>query len=102
MGLRDLSALSSRVWANDAQRRGQAGAPQEIRFQTKPDMALGHIRSPVNEAVPRGVVLADAAYGDDNAFRGGIETLGLSYAVGIKSSTSLWPPRTMPLPPQPR
>jgi SRSO17 transposase len=90
------------IWANDAKRRKQAGVPQEIRFQTKPDMALGHIRSLVNEDVPRGVVLADAAYGDDNAFREGLETLDLSYAVGIKSSTSLWPPGTMPLPPQSR
>jgi SRSO17 transposase len=90
------------IWANDAKRRKQAGVPNEIRFQTKPDMALGQIRSLVNEDVPRGVVLADAAYGDDNAFREGLETLGLCFAVGIKSSTSLWPPGTMPLPPQPR
>jgi SRSO17 transposase len=90
------------IWAKDAKRRKQAGVPIEIRFQTKPDMALGHIRSLVNEDVPRGVVLADAAYGDDNAFREGLETLGLSYAVGIKSCTSLWPPGAMPLPPQPR
>jgi SRSO17 transposase len=90
------------IWAKDTKRRKQAGVPIEIRFQTKPDMALGHIRSLLNEDVPRGVVLADAAYGDDNAFREGLETLGLSYAVGIKSSTSLWPPGAMPLPPQPR
>jgi len=90
------------IWANDAKRRKQAGVPQEIRFQTKPNMALDHIRSLVNEGIPRGVVLADAAYGDDNAFREGLEALGLSYTVGIKSTTSLWPPGTMPLPPQPR
>ena len=90
------------IWANDAKRRKQAGVPREIRFQTKPEMALGHIRSLVNEGVLRGVVLADAAYGDDNAFREGLETLKLSYAVGIRSSTSLWPPGTMPLPPKPR
>ena len=90
------------VWANDAKRRKQAGVPHEIRFQTKPNMALDHIRTLANEGVPRGVVLADAAYGDDNAFREGLEELGLSYAVGIKSTASLWPPGTMPLPPQPR
>ena len=89
-------------WANDAERRKQAGVPQEIRFQTKPEIALAQIRSLVNEDVPRGVVLADAAYGDDHAFREGLERLGLSYAVGIKSLTSLWPPGSMPLPPRPR
>ena len=89
------------TWANDEERRKQAGVPKEIRFQTKPEIALGQIRSLVNEDVPRGVVLADAAYGDDSGFREGLVSLGLSYAVGIKSSTTLWPPGIMPLPPRP-
>ena len=75
------------IWANDPERRKQAGVPKEIRFQTKPDMALDHIRGLVNEDVPRAVVLADAAYGNDSTFREGLEALGLSYAVGIQSST---------------
>ncbi len=90
------------IWANDRDRRKQAGVPKEIRFQTKPEIALGHIRSLVNEDVPRGVVLADAAYGNDGGFREGLVSLGLSYAVGIQSSTALWPPGIAPLPPQPK
>jgi len=46
----------------------------------------------VNEDVPRGVVLADAAYGNDNGFREGLEALGFEYVVGVQSSTSVWPP----------
>ena len=90
------------VWANDPERRKQAGVPQEIRFQTKPEIALGHIRSLMHEDVPRGVVLADAAYGNDGGFREGLVSLELSYAVGIQSSTTLWAPGTAPLPPQPK
>jgi SRSO17 transposase len=90
------------IWANDRQRRKQAGVPKEISFQTKPDIALAQIRSLVNEDVPRGVVLADAAYGDDSGFREGLVSLGLCYAVGIKSSTTLWPPGIVPLPPRPK
>jgi SRSO17 transposase len=90
------------AWANDKERRKQAGVPKEISFQTKPDMALAQIRSLVNEEVPRGVVLADAAYGDDSGFREGLVSLGLCYAVGIKSSTTLWPPGIVPLPPRPK
>ena len=63
------------AWANDKARRKQAGVPKEISFQTKPDIALAQIRSLVNEDVPRGVVLADAAYGDDCAFREGLLSL---------------------------
>jgi SRSO17 transposase len=90
------------TWANDKERRKQAGVPQEISFQTKPDIALAQIRSLVNEDVPRGVVLADAAYGDDSQFREGLVSLDLSYAVGIKSATTLWPPGIVPLPPRPK
>jgi len=90
------------IWANDPERRKQAGVPKEIRFQTKPDIALTQIRSLVSEDVPRGVVLADAAYGNDNGFREGLVSLELSYAVGIQSSTTLWPPGMVPLPPQPK
>jgi SRSO17 transposase len=90
------------AWANDKERRKQAGVPEGISFQTKSDIALAQIRSLVNEDVPRGVVLADAAYGDDSGFREGLISLELCYAVGIKSSTTLWPPGVMPLPPRPK
>lgn len=52
--------------------------------------------------MPHGVVLADAAYGNDNGFREGLEALELSYAVGIQSATTVWPPEIVPLPPQPQ
>jgi SRSO17 transposase len=90
------------AWANDKERRKKAGVPKEVSFQTKPDIALGQIRSLVNEDVSRGVVLADAAYGNDNDFREGLVSLELSYAVGIQSSTTLWPPGIAPLPPRPK
>ena len=90
------------TWANDEARRKPAGVPEEIRFQTKPEIALGQIRSLVSEEVPRAVVLADAGYGNDNGFREGLVSLGLSYAVGIQSSTALWPPGIVPLPPLPK
>jgi SRSO17 transposase len=90
------------IWANDAERRRKVGVPAEVRFQTKPEIALAQIRSLADEDVPRGVVLADAAYGNDNGFRDGLETLGFAYVVGIQSSTSVWPPGIAPLPPQAR
>jgi len=90
------------IWAKDRERRKQAGVPAEIRFQTKPEIALEQIRSLVEEEVSRGVVLADAAYGNDSDFREGLEALHLFYAVGIQSSTTLWPPEMKPLPPRPK
>jgi len=51
--------------------------------------------------VAQGVVLADAGYGVDTAFRTTLSELGLVYIVGIQSSTSLWPPGSAPLAPKP-
>jgi SRSO17 transposase len=90
------------VWANDHQRRREAGVPEEVQFQTKPEIALQQIRTAVKEQVPRGVVVADAGYGMDSKFRSAVRELGLEYVVGVQSSTSVWAPGTEPLPPQPR
>jgi len=35
-----------KVWADDRARRGKAGVPEDISFQTKPEIALAHIRWP--------------------------------------------------------
>jgi SRSO17 transposase len=89
------------VWANDAERREQAGVPEQIRFQTKPEIALDQIRQAVRDEVTLAPVLADAAYGIDSTFRTGLTELGLSYVVGVQSSASVWPPGKAPLPAKP-
>src|SRR5215217_8777164 len=57
------------TWADDPGRRAQAGVPEAIGFETKPEIALGQIRAALAEGVPQGVVLGDAAYGIETAFR---------------------------------
>ena len=88
-------------WADDPIRRARAGVPDEIAFQTKPQIALAQIRAALQAGIPPAPVLADAGYGIDTGFRDGITKLGLLYIVGIQSSTSLWPPGTEPLAPKP-
>jgi SRSO17 transposase len=88
-------------WAKDSQRRKTTGVPKEIRFQTKPQIALDQIRHAVEADVARGVVLADAAYGVDGQFRAGVTELGLQYVVGVQSSMSVWEPGSGPLPAKP-
>jgi SRSO17 transposase len=57
--------------------------PQEVEFQTKPDIALDQIRAAVTVNLDRGVVLADAAYGINTEFRDGVTELDLQYVVGV-------------------
>ena len=44
----------------------------------------------IEAAHPRGVVLADAAYGDETAWRERLTEHGLTYAVGIRPGTTVW------------
>jgi SRSO17 transposase len=89
-------------WAEDAERRKKAEVPEEIEFQTKPDIALEQIRAAVAAEIPRGVVLSDAAYGINTDFRDGLSQLGLQYVVGVQSSMTVWEPGKQPLPAKPR
>jgi SRSO17 transposase len=87
-------------WADDPDRRARAGVPDEVVFQTKPQIALDQLRAALAAGINAEVALADAGYGTDTDFRDGITQSGLPYVVGIQSSTSLWPPGTEPLPPK--
>jgi SRSO17 transposase len=86
------------VWAQDMKRRKQAGVPEELRFQTKPAIALEQIRAAVDRGIPTAPVLADASYGTDTQFRQAITELGLPYVAGIMSSVRVWKPGQVPLP----
>ncbi len=88
-------------WASDRVRRRRAGVPEEIGFLPKPEIALEQITAAVEQGVPAGVVLADAAYGNDSKFRNGLEALGLQYVLGIQRTTTVWPEDRMPLAPPP-
>src|SRR5438552_3286312 len=57
------------AWAKDAARRKKAHVPKEIRFKTKPQIALEQIRAACAASVARGVVLMDASYGSNTALR---------------------------------
>jgi SRSO17 transposase len=86
-------------WANDRERRSAVGVPAEVEFRTKPEMALAQIKQALADGVRRGVVVADAAFGNDTKFRDGLTELKLQYAVGINPTTTVWPEGTGPLPP---
>ena len=87
-------------WAADPVRRARAGVPEDVVFKTKPQIALDQIRAARAEGVPEGVVLADAGYGINTAFRAALTRMGLTYVVGVQSSVRLWPPGAGPLPPK--
>jgi len=89
------------AWADDPARRAKAGVPEAINFETKTAIALGQLRQALAAGVPVGILLGDAAYGDETDFRVGLTDLGLRYVLGVRPGTSVWAPGTEPLPPAP-
>ena len=85
----DFELYLPRSWADDAARRNEARIPAAIPFRTKNELALGMLRRAKAAGVPRGIVLADCAYGNSSDFRKELDGLDLDYIVGIESNTKL-------------
>ncbi|OIQ79304.1 transposase DDE domain protein [mine drainage metagenome] len=79
-----------REWADDGARCESAGVPEEVSFATKPELAWRQIEAALQAGYPRGTVLADAAYGDETAWREKLAGRGLTYAVGVRPATTVW------------
>lgn len=83
-------------WADDRARREKAGVPKDIRFKTKPQIALELMRRACEAGVPRGVAMADVDYGRDSGLRAGVTALGLPYVFAVQSRVLVWPPGGRP------
>jgi SRSO17 transposase len=83
-------------WAQDKPRRKKAKVPRQVRFQSKPEIALAQLCAAIAAGLPRGVALADPGYGNDARLRTGASALGLLYAMGVQSNILVWPHGTGP------
>ena len=83
-------------WATDRARRKKAKVPDDIRFKTKPQIALELIERACKAGLPGGAVLMDVDYGRDSRLRAGLTALRLTYVAGIQPHTLVWPSGTGP------
>jgi len=83
-------------WAEDRARRKKAGVPEDIRFKSKPQIALDLIRRASEAGIARGTALMDVDYGRDSRLRAGITALGLSYVAAVQPNILVWPPGGRP------
>ena len=86
----DFELYLPKSWTESRERREEAQIPEEVTFKTKVEQACDMIRRALADGIPRGVVLADAFYGDEPSFRRVVRSQGLHYAVGIKSDHRVW------------
>ncbi|MBI4334128.1 MAG: IS701 family transposase [Chloroflexi bacterium] len=85
----DFALYLPEEWLEEKRRRA-AGIPAEVTFQTKWALALALIDRALAWEVPRGVVSADAAYGNTTEFRTGLAERKLLFVVGIQNTTTVW------------
>jgi SRSO17 transposase len=73
-------------WAQDTERRKQAQVPEEIREQTKPEIALGLLDRARQWGVPIQAVVVDAGYGDNPNFLRGLDERQIPYMCAVEST----------------
>jgi SRSO17 transposase len=78
------------AWANDKARREQAGVPEQIRFQTKPMIAMDLMRQARADGVPLAPVLGDEVYGDSHELRRQLREEGMEYFLTVGKDQHAW------------
>jgi SRSO17 transposase len=81
-------------WCADPERRRRAKIPEALTFRTKPELAGDLIEQAAAWSIPGAPVLADQAYGDNTAFRAGLDEEGLEYVLSVSPDLGLFGPET--------
>lgn len=91
-------------WANDPERRREAGVPEAVIFRTKPQLGLAMIANAVAEGVPFRWVGGDSVYGDSPTYVQGVRELEKWYVVDTSADARVWTeePRVIPAEKRPR
>jgi SRSO17 transposase len=74
-----------------AEKRRQCGLPEDLVYQTKPEIGLKLLQAAVKRGdLPFFWVAADELYGDSPTFRDGVAEMGKCYFTEIKCNTPVW------------
>ncbi|MET8090569.1 IS701 family transposase [Micromonospora sp. NPDC005220] len=82
----DTALYLPKSWCDDAERRVEAGVPQQVRFATKPQLASRMIAAAVTAGLPCQWVAGDEAYGNDPRLRAQLRQLRLGYVLAVACS----------------
>lgn len=77
-------------WSSDFERRRKAKIPEDVSFQTKPQLGVGLIERAAGFQVQRAPVLGDAAYGDNTQLRTTLNDQGIEYVLSISADTTVF------------
>ena len=79
-------------WAEDRERRREAGIPAAVEFATKPELARRMIGRALDAGATAAWVAADEVYGHDSKLRRFLEGRQMAYVLAVASDQRLWQP----------
>jgi SRSO17 transposase len=82
-------------WCEDLERRRKAKIPDQVQFQTKPQLAAGLIERAAGWEIPSAPVLGDEAYGKNTELRTRLDQRGIEYVLSINSDARVYEPDTV-------
>lgn len=77
-------------WANDPDRRNEAGVPAEVTFATKPQLAQAMLKRAWRQGVTAAWLTADTVYGHDGKFRRFLEDNRQPYVLAVPANQPLF------------
>ena len=88
--LLDRELYLPQVWAEDWERRREAGVPESVGFRTKPQLAQLMLKRALESGVPFGWVAGDEVYGNDRNLRRWLERRDVPHVLAVRSNEKLW------------
>jgi SRSO17 transposase len=84
-------------WAADRTRRAEAAVPEEVAFQTKPELAWAMLEHAWTLGTPGRWVTADTVYGQDPLLRARLDGVAPSYhyVLAVPAATPVWMERPL-------
>jgi SRSO17 transposase len=86
----DRALYLPRAWAEDADRRAEAGVPQAVRFMTKAALAKTMLQRAFAAGVPAAWVTGDTVYGTDRGLRPWLEAEWHAYVLAVPKTHRIW------------
>ena len=77
-------------WAEDEERREQAGVPEQIGMRTKPKLAREMLRRALDAGVQAAWVVADSVYGDTRRLGMFLEGREQPYVLAVSGKAHVW------------
>lgn len=86
----DRELYLPKTWVDDQDKRRQASVPEDIKFQTKIQLARTMLSRSIKASIPFEWVTADAVYGGDCRFRKLLKDQKKSYVLAVTAQQRLW------------